>query len=67
MDDWPTCSHCGGGMDWEDCTEIGCDDGWITDLHELDPLWYDEDEIERCPMCRGKGGWWVCPNCQREG
>ncbi len=39
-----------------------CDDGYTADgeLHEQDPLWYDEDDTEPCDSCHGAGGWFVC-------
>lgn len=55
-----TCETCGGPLEWADCWN-GCDDGFI-DRYEEDPLWYDEDDTEPCHVCRGAGGWWVCPN-----
>lgn len=56
----PFCPNCGQEMDWEDCGL--CDDGYITNLHEIDPLWHDEDDQERCEQCEGRGGWWLCAN-----
>ena len=62
-DEYDSCPVCGCEMsEWEECWQIGCDDGWISDLYESDPLWYDEDDVEMCDVCQGKGGWWVCPN-----
>lgn len=60
-DDYPCCGHCGGGVDWELCTAIGCEDGYI-DVYEEDPLWYSPGDMEACDMCEGKGGWWICLN-----
>lgn len=58
----PRCSHCGGDMEWVECEE--CDDGEtpLGLLHDLDPLWYDEDDTEPCETCEGEGGWWRCAN-----
>lgn len=53
------CSVCGCGMEWQGCWN-GCDDGFL-DLYDEDPLWYDEDDVEVCSVCDGRGGWWVCP------
>ena len=59
------CKECGDLMEWIDCWN-GCDEGWITDLYEQDPLWYDEDDMERCDVCNGKSGWYVCNVCHPE-
>jgi hypothetical protein len=65
ISDVDVCKTCRSTMEWIDCWN-GCDEGWITDLYELDPLWYDEDDEERCDICRGKGGWYICGNCHPE-
>lgn len=51
---------CGACMVRTDCI---CEDGYTAygQLHEMDPLWYDEDDIRPCHECGGDGGWWVCP------
>lgn len=59
------CRAAGHWIDWVDCWN-GCDEGWITDRHEEDPLWYDEDHVERCDICYGKGGWQLCLTCHPE-
>ena len=55
------CPKCGTQMYWRRCDS--CDDGWITDLYEEDPLWYDEDDIEMCHECNGHGCHRWCPKC----
>lgn len=60
LDDDMTCEFCGAQKEWEDCWN-GCDDGYLS-LYDEDPLFYDEDDQELCPICDGDGGWWVCPN-----
>jgi hypothetical protein len=54
------CALCHAECEWEQCT---CDDGYTApgELHEEDPLWYDEGDIEPCQECNARGGWWVCP------
>ena len=52
------CAQCGNLMEWEDCWNCG-GEGYI-ELYDEDPLWYDEDDTERCDECRGNGGWWHC-------
>lgn len=59
----PTCTVCGAPMEWQDCWN-GCDDGYF-DLYDEDPLWYDEDDVQACDICDGKGGYWVCPDAER--
>lgn len=53
------CARCGSSCAFVRCWN-GCEDGYITDLYELDPLWYDPEDIELCSECRGRGGWWHC-------
>jgi hypothetical protein len=55
------CENCGALIEWEDC--YNCENGYI-DLYDKDPLWYDEDDTERCSVCAGEGGWWYCPNAK---
>jgi predicted RNA-binding Zn-ribbon protein involved in translation (DUF1610 family) len=55
------CPKCGTQMRWRRCDS--CDDGWITDLFEEDPMWYDEDDIEMCTECHGHGCHRWCPKC----
>lgn len=55
------CPRCGTSTLRQPCHR--CDDGYITDLYEEDPLWYDEDDIEVCDECRGYGNYWWCPRC----
>ena len=66
LDDWASeehiCPVCGLDMEWEDCWN-GCEDGFFN-LYDDDPLWYDEDDTEVCEICKGQGGYWVCPNAE---
>lgn len=55
------CPKCGTQMYWRRCDN--CDDGWITDLYDEDPMWYDEDEIEICHECNGHGRHRWCLKC----
>lgn len=32
----------------------------LGELHEMDPLWYDEDDFEACHQCGGDGSWLLC-------
>lgn len=52
------CARCGSSMDYERCTELGCEDGWIEDLD--DDGFDDLDRRWRCDICRGQGGWHRC-------
>lgn len=63
FDDDETCPKCGHyPTRYRDCTEIGCDDGFIW-LYEDDPLWYGEDDYEVCEVCHGTGIQRWCPAC----
>lgn len=54
------CPVCGHYQDWQRCTVIGCDDGYV-DEHDDDPVNYAEgEEYYPCPECRGRGGYWIC-------
>ena len=52
---------CGNHMEWAECWDCG-GEGYHDDLYEQDPLWYDQDDIETCSTCQGKGGHWYCPS-----
>ncbi len=58
--DVPVCKKCGTEMGRVQCES--CEDGYTApgELHEMDPLWYDEDDEEPCHICHGAGGWWAC-------
>lgn len=60
----PSCRHCGNVMSWEDCGL--CDEGYtpVGLLHECEPDWYDEDDVEPCEQCETLGGWWACSSVQ---
>jgi hypothetical protein len=58
------CPHCGSSALWLLCDYCGGDGE--HNVYELDPLYYDPEETERCERCDGKGGWLVClSHCQR--
>lgn len=55
------CARCASSMEFEDCGSCGGEG--ITgpgELHEQDPLWYDEGDYEICHQCGGAGGWLLC-------
>lgn len=54
----PSCTKCGSSVLWEDCWNCG-GDGEL-DVYETDPLWYDPGDTEKCDVCSGKGGYYVC-------
>jgi hypothetical protein len=59
----PTCPHCGGCMEWEDCEECGGEGETAPGtLHDLDPPWYDPEDTGPCHLCLGSGGGWRCAN-----
>lgn len=59
----PECEKCGVQMEWEGCWS--CSGDGEHSLHEEDPLFYDEDDSEKCDVCDGDGGWWWCPSCRK--
>lgn len=64
--DGPSCPNCGRATDWLNCWN-GCEAGifdYDNHLQYEDPLWYDEDDFEVCDVCRGRGGWRRCPDCE---
>lgn len=53
----PFCYTCISSAYWQECEELGCDDGWVeSDWDEFN----DDYPVERCDTCNGKGGWWIC-------
>lgn len=64
MNDWEysdfNCPKCGEILRIAECAY--CNDGIIDDLHEVDPLWYDEDDTEVCSHCKGDGVFIWCGN-----
>jgi DnaJ-class molecular chaperone len=55
------CPKCGESLYTRDC-EYCAGEGINDDLHEEDPLWYDEDDWEYCSNCYGKGYFIWCGN-----
>lgn len=55
------CARCGSSIEWDHCSACN-GDGWTApgELHEMDPLWYDEDEVAPCSQCGGQGSWGGC-------
>lgn len=47
--------------EYQDKTEGNTIECWncggegYRDLYEEDPLWFDQDDIEECEICQGKG------------
>ena len=65
LDLCPRCKCC--SQDWIECWDCG-GEGYHDDMWESDPLWYDQDDIETCDICDGKGGWKGClGNCDNNG
>lgn len=58
-DDCPRCSHY---TDYRDCYIVGCEDGLIS-MYEEDPIFYYQDDYEKCTNCNGMGFEHWCPNC----
>lgn len=61
--DYPCCKKCGGDLEWIDCWQHDCEDGWY-DLHDEDPINYEPGDRARCNECDGNGGWSVCRACE---
>ena len=65
MDDYEmsdySCPKCHENLMTRDCEYCG-GYGTIDDLHEQDPLWYEEDDWEYCSNCRGVGAFFWCAN-----
>lgn len=57
----PPCPVCGCEMGWERCHEVGCEDGYV-DEYDDDPINTDPGDVTPCPECKGRGGYYVCPN-----
>jgi hypothetical protein len=60
--DWECqCARCGSSLSWETCSSCGGEG--ITgagELHEMDPLWYDQDDYEVCHECDGESSFPFC-------
>ena len=55
------CARCGSSMGFDSCDSCGGDGTTAPgELHEQDPLWYDESDFENCHACNGKGGLRFC-------
>ena len=63
-DGYGECQKCGCSAYWYDCSNCG-GKGYHDDLWEQDPLWYDEGDTETCDWCKGEGGHWHCPSCDK--
>lgn len=69
MDDYPEqsddlCIKCGELMVHMLCNDCGGDGHTeYGELHEQDPLWYDEDDVRTCDECRGLGHHVWCQQC----
>lgn len=64
-DESPQCNQCGVPMIWADCNI--CEGRGTTEpgeLHDSDPLLYDEDDVKTCYQCGGDGGDFICMHCE---
>src|SRR5260221_654864 len=48
----PFCYTCISSAQWDECES--CEDGWVES-----PDW-DDEAMQPCQWCDGKGGWWEC-------
>lgn len=61
MYDPDTCRQCGDLMEWVDCWQTNCNDGFYQPyLDDLGPE--PGDPWEPCLSCHGKSGWYWCPS-----
>lgn len=58
--DFPACPICGAELEWVDCYEIDCDDGFYHDCGEDCCCCAEPEPDTHCETCRGAGGWWEC-------
>jgi hypothetical protein len=63
-DSSPLCPTCGCDLEWEECDELGCEDGEL-DAFDLDAIVYEPGDTKDCPRCGGRGGAYWCPLCQK--
>lgn len=61
----PCCKKCGNEMEWADCWQIDCEQGWY-DLSEEDCINYAPGTYARCETCEGESGWWYCSSCEKQ-
>lgn len=53
------CPICGGYLEWVSC--YSCFGAGEFDLYDEDPINFSPgEEYERCEVCDGEGGYWVC-------
>jgi len=56
------CKKCGSSVAWIECEN--CEDGYSHhDCGEDTCCCIDPQPNVKCDICNGKGGWWVCLNC----
>lgn len=57
------CGRCGCDVERVLCERCGgVGQTAPGELHDEDPLWYDDGDVEQCNDCQGVGGWWRCCN-----
>jgi len=57
------CPKCGDDMEWVECYELDCEDGYYHDCGEDTCCCANPMPNTPCPTCKGEGGWFVCPTC----
>ena len=56
------CKKCGSNVYWQECWN--CESGYSHhDCGEDTCCCADPQPNVKCDICNGKGGWWVCFNC----
>jgi hypothetical protein len=56
------CSACGARQEWERCYQCGGEGLDGHDCGEDVCCCLEPEDNEACDVCRGEGGWYVCPN-----
>ena len=59
------CPDCGGPISFVECHNANCENGYVTDLYELEPDAHDPGDFELCTDCHGGGGDYWCLACQK--
>lgn len=56
----PSCAHCGGSQDWNDCWDCGGEGVTHHDCGEDTCCCLHPEDNVGCETCGGTGGYWLC-------